>query len=163
MCGNFKAAYMRYKIIFYTALFFSAFFYTTPIQAQAMTAEQIVQQNLESYNKRDIDGFMQSFSPDIAMYTFGDAKPNTVGLAAVRQRYQTLFEQSPNLHSTILKRMVLGNKVIDHEHIVGRMGADKPVELILIYEVANEKIVRVTAIRDWYYPASYIIHTPSSV
>lgn len=139
---------MQHKMMVYTALLFSAFFYTNITQAQKMTTEQVVQQNLESYNKRDIDGFMQSFSADIALYNFGNTTPQTVGLAAVRQRYQTLFNQSPRLHSTIIKRMVLGNKVIDHEHIVGRMGLEQPVEMILIYEVENEKIVRVTAIKD---------------
>jgi hypothetical protein len=139
---------MQRKLILYTALLFSAFFYNSPVHAQIMTAEQIVQQNLESYNKRDIEGFMSSFSDDIALYTFGETKPTTVGLVAVRQRYQTLFAQSPNLHSTIVKRMVLGNKVIDHERIVGRMGAATPVEMVLIYEVSKGKIVRVTAIRD---------------
>lgn len=113
-----------------------------------MTPEQIVQQNLDSYNKRDINGFMSSFSENISLYAYGQTQPTTVGLAAVRQRYQTLFDQSPKLHSTIVNRMVLGNKVIDHEHIVGRMGADTPVEMILIYEVENEKIVRVTAINN---------------
>jgi hypothetical protein len=139
---------MQYKMILYKALLYGAFFYATPSKAQQMTPEQIVQQNLDSYNKRDIEGFMQSFGTDIALFSFGNPTPNTVGLTAVRQRYQNLFDQSPKLHSTIVKRMVLGNKVIDHEHIVGRMGADTPVEMILIYEVENEKIVRVTVIKD---------------
>lgn len=139
---------MQYKMILYTALLFSAFFYAIPSKAQKMMPEQIVQQNLDSYNKRDINGFMSSFSENISLYTYGQIQPTTVGLAALRQRYQALFDQSPKLHSTIVKRMVLGNKVIDHEHIVGRMGADTPVEMILIYEVENEKIVRVTVIKD---------------
>jgi hypothetical protein len=59
-----------------------------------------------------------------------------------------LFDASPKLHSTILHRTVMGNKVIDHESITGRKDSDVPIELILIYEVSGDKIVRMTVIRE---------------
>ena len=43
--------------------------------------------------------------------------------------------------------MVMGNKVIDHESITGRMGNDDIPELIVVYEVIEEKINRITIIR----------------
>ncbi len=117
------------------------------INAQKLSPEQIVQKNLTAYNKRDIQGFMASFSNDIALYNYGDAKPSIVGKDAIKGFYQKVFEASPKLHSTILKRIVFDNKVIDHEQIVGRVGSEKPVEIILIYEIGNQKIVKMTAIR----------------
>ena len=90
---------------------------------------------------------MASFSEDITMYNWSDTLPATAGLAAVRARYKALFDASPKLHSTILKRIVFDNKVIDHEYITGRMGAVEPVELVLIYEVRGDKIFKVTVIR----------------
>jgi hypothetical protein len=59
-----------------------------------------------------------------------------------------LFDASPKLHSTILKRIVFNNKVIDHERIVGRQGSDAPLEIVVIYEVNEGKIFRLTAIRN---------------
>jgi hypothetical protein len=59
--------------------------------AQTRTPEQIVQENLDFYNKRDIDGFMTSFSNEIALYTFPEAKPATVGLEAVREIVQRII------------------------------------------------------------------------
>ncbi len=115
--------------------------------SQKMTPEQIVQENLDFYNNRDIKGFMSSFSEDIKMYAFGNETPTAVGLQKVEQLYSALFKNSPKLHSTILKRIVFGNKVIDHESIVGRNGEKNVLELVLIYEVENQKINKITVIR----------------
>jgi hypothetical protein len=134
---------------FFVFFIFFSLFNIAPCEAQkkTMTVEQVVQANLDCYNKRDIEGFMSFFSPDIQFYNFADNKMTIDGLAQCRKVYQELFDLSPKLHSTILKRIVLDNKVIDHESIVGRRGADEVVELILIYEVKDHKIYRVTVIR----------------
>ncbi|MBT8115147.1 MAG: nuclear transport factor 2 family protein [Arenicella sp.] len=109
--------------------------------------ESVVQSNLDAYNQRDIDGFMASISGEIELYGYGNPEPSLAGAAAVRDFYLQLFENSPGLKSTILSRIVIGNKVIDHESITGRNGSDELVELVLIYEVENQQIVRITVIR----------------
>jgi hypothetical protein len=113
----------------------------------AMSPEQVVQANLDAYNARDIERFMHSFAPEIEMYNFNDGKLMAKGLVAVRELYRELFELSPKLHSTIKQRIVFDNKVIDHEYIVGRRGSDAPIEMVLIYEVLGEKIVKTIAMR----------------
>jgi hypothetical protein len=119
------------------------------IQAQnARNPVEIVQENLDFYNQRNIDGFMSSFTDSIALYTFGKAEPVAKGTEAIRTLYKALFDISPNLYSTILNRSVIGNKVIDHESIVGRKGSQVPIELVMIYEVLDDKIVRMTVIRE---------------
>jgi hypothetical protein len=109
--------------------------------------EAIVQENLDAYNKRDIEAFMQSFSDSIVVTNYADKSVIAKGLVQVRAVYQSLFDASPQLHSTILKRIVFDNKVIDHESIVGRRGVTTPIELIAIYEVKLDKIVAMTFIR----------------
>jgi len=113
-----------------------------------LSAEQVVQKNVEGYNRRDIRGFIECFSPDISLYTFPDPEPTLEGLEAIQKFYRQLFEASPKLHSTILKRIVFNNKVIDHESIIGRQGSDVPLEIVVIYEVNEGKIFRLTAIRN---------------
>ena len=115
--------------------------------AQNSSPEQIVQQNLDYYNNRDIEGFMRCFSEDIVIYSFDDPKITASGLEEVRKLYTALFQNSPNLHSTIVNRIVFDNKVIDHESIVGRKGSADILELVLIYEVKNDKIYKITVIR----------------
>lgn len=114
---------------------------------QNVSPEQVVQKNLDFYNKRDIEGFMSSFSDSIAFYNFSDNKITAMGLTEVRKLYTELFDSSPKLHSTILKRIIFDNKVIDHESIVGRRGSTDILELVLIYEVKNDKIYKVTVMR----------------
>lgn len=114
---------------------------------QAQNAEKVVQRNLNAYNAREIKAFMAEFTDDIKLINFSDQKIITEGKSAIEKLYSELFEQSPSLHSTILKRMVLENKVIDHESITGRKGNAEAIELIMIYEVKDDKIYKMTVIR----------------
>ncbi len=123
------------------------FSFTKQSMAQTAKPEAIVQKNLDCYNNRDLDGFMSYFADSISLVNFSDQKIVANGLTEIRALYKNLFDASPNLHSTILKRMVLGNKVIDHESIVGRKGSAEVLEIILIYEVEGDKIVKMTTVR----------------
>ena len=124
------------------------FFTCTTMTAQKATAEAIVQANLDAYNTGDIDGFMSYFSSEIEMVNFADGTQTAKGLTAVRDIYEPYFKASPDLHSTILQRVVIGNKVIDHESITGRYGSDDVLKLVLIYEVEEGKITKITVIRE---------------
>lgn len=118
-----------------------------PALSQPPTPEQVVQQQLDTYNRRDIEAFMALFCEDVEIFNHADGKKIVAGAAACRQFYQELFEQSPRLHSQLLNRIVMGNKVIDHERITGRRGNDQPYELVMIYEVSGGKICRATVVR----------------
>lgn len=115
--------------------------------AQEMTPEQVVQKSMESYNNLDIETFMAVMDANVTFHNFADGTITMKGAVACREFYSKLFDASPNLNSTVLTRTVFGNKIIDHEYIVGRNGSPEPIELVLIYEVENEKIVKVTVLR----------------
>ena len=117
------------------------------LHAQNNNVESVVQANLDAYNNRDIESFMSYISDEIEMYEFDSQKQTVKGADACRKIYTELFEVSPKLHSTILKRIVFDNKVIDHEYIVGRRGSDTAIELVLIYEVKEGKIFRISVMR----------------
>lgn len=116
--------------------------------SQSKTPEQIVQENLDFYNQKDIEGFSSLLSSNIKLYEFGRVKPKSVGLYGVKKLYKKLFENSPNLKSTLINRIIIGNMVIDKEHIVGRNGVKEALELVVIYEVTNQKISKLTVIRN---------------
>jgi len=117
------------------------------IKTQKMTPEQVVQANLDAYNTNDIEGFMQCFAPQVTMYSFETGEQTAQGLEAVRAIYEPYFKASPKLHSTILQRTVFVNTIIDHESITGRYGSDEILELVLIYEVHDHKIDKITVLR----------------
>lgn len=112
-----------------------------------MSPKEIIQKNLDAYNSLDINTFMSCFHPKIKLFNFGNEQPTAIGKEEVQRIYQSLFLQSPNLHSTIIKRIAFENKIIDHESITGRMGNKDIIEMVLIYEVEEEKIIKITAIK----------------
>ena len=133
------------KLGFFIAI---SLMYPTLQAQQTRTPEEIVQENLDFYNQRNLEGFMSSFTDSIALFTFGKTEPVAKGKEAIRNLYKGLFDASPKLHSTILHRSIIGNKIIDHESIVGRKGSNVPIELVMVYEVSDDKIVRMTVVRE---------------
>jgi hypothetical protein len=117
------------------------------INMQQPSAEQVVQQQLEAYNNRNINSFMATMSTEIVLYNFADGKLLAQGFKDVKAMYSSLFSQSPQLHSELTNRIVLGNQVIDHETITGRMGSSEAIELVVIYEVSESKIYKITVLR----------------
>ena len=111
------------------------------------TPEEVVQKQLDTYNARDIEGFMSVMSKEVEVFNFGAEKPIASGYEEVKSLYSNLFNKSPELFSTLKNRMVMDNKVIDHESITGRMGSIRVIELVVIYEVIGQKISRITVIR----------------
>ena len=110
-----------------------------------MTAEQIVQQQLDAYNNRDIEAFIALFAEDAQVLKYPTNEVLAKGTAQVKALYTRLFSDSPKLHSQLIHRSVLGNRVIDHEKITGRAGADV-VELAVVYEVNKGKISKCLVI-----------------
>jgi len=107
------------------------------------TPSQIVQRQVNAYNARDIEAFMNTYSDTIKVYDF----PNTLkydGKEKMRKTYQSMFERVPNLYCEIKNRITLNNKVIDREYV--RFG-DNYANVIAIYEVTNGKISKVTFIK----------------
>ena len=111
-----------------------------------MTPQQLIQQQVDAYNQRDLQAFTTCFHQDIKLYNYGESAPYLTGMDALAASYKEVFEQSPNLHATIDYRIVLGNTIIDHEKVTGRKGIDF-IEVVVIYQVEGEKIKSVTYIR----------------
>lgn len=116
---------------------------TTETSTSISEVEAIVQKNLDAYNARDIDAFMEDYSDSVKLYGY----PNTLqtdGKEAMRKSYAIWFEHTPDLKAVVKKRIVIGNKVIDEEQVTAN---GKLFEAVAIYEVENGKIVKVTFIQ----------------
>lgn len=102
--------------------------------------EVLVQQQLNAYNARDMEAFLVPYSDSVELYDF----PNKLlakGKAAMQTMYAETFKTTPELHCEIVKRIVLGNTVIDHERVSGK--SNEKIEAIAEYEIENGKIKRV--------------------
>ncbi|MFC7442785.1 nuclear transport factor 2 family protein [Laceyella putida] len=78
-----------------------------------------VQQQLEAYNAKELERFLAAFAPSVQVYDH----LNTLvlsGMDAFARHYAVLFAKYPAMKAELVSRMRVGNKVIDHERIVGR-------------------------------------------
>jgi hypothetical protein len=124
-----------------------ALFVLSILAMQSQSPEQVVQKQLEAYNQRDIVKFMDTMSQNVALYNFADGQVLAQGFDAVKSTYALLFAKSPELNSKLINRIVLGNQVIDHESITGRMGRSEVIELAVIYEIKEGKIAKISVLR----------------
>ena len=108
--------------------------------------EGVVQHQLEAYNARDLARFVAVYSDDIRLYRLPATAPALVGKAALAGMYATQRFKRPGLHAELLNRMVIGNKVIDHERISGVR--DQPFEVAAAYEVIDG-LIRTA----WFFSA----------
>jgi len=108
------------------------------------TPDAIVQQQLEAYNYQDIDMFMETYADNVELYNY----PNNLfvnGKAQMRDIYERLFAETPDLYAELENRTIIGNKVIDKEKV--RMNGET-IFAVAIYEVENGLIKKVTFIRE---------------
>jgi hypothetical protein len=108
--------------------------------------EAVVQRQLVAYNARDLERFLAGYSDDVRLYRPPATDPAIAGKAAFADFYATQRFNRAGLHADVLNRMVLGNKVIDHERIFGV--GEEPFEVAIVYEVSDERIRHV-----WVFPA----------
>jgi hypothetical protein len=103
--------------------------------------EDVVQRQLDAYNARDLEAFCDTYAETIEIIRLPEAVPALRGRAALRAFYAEHRFNRPALRASIRNRMVLGNKVVDHESVEGLDHA--PREVVAIYEVVDTLIARV--------------------
>jgi len=104
--------------------------------------EAIVQAQLEAYNARDLNAFLATYAENAELFEH-PSKLLASGMAQLRERYAARFAD-PILHALVLKRIVMGNIVIDQER-VRRMFPAGPgtLDAVAMYEVQGQRITRV--------------------
>ncbi len=102
--------------------------------------EAIVQRQLNAYNARNIDSFIDTYSDDIEVFN-SKGKLIIKGHEKLREEYEGFFKSTTNLYCQIEQRMVFKNFVVDKEKV--RAGKDIHFA-VAIYEVAEGKIKKVT-------------------
>jgi hypothetical protein len=112
---------------------------------EAFDPEAVVQRQLDAYNARDLERFVREYTEDVVVYRMPDPNPVIVGRDALAAYYRENRFNLPGLHATLVKRMVIGNKVIDQEHIVGV--GDAPIDAAVVFEVTGRGISTVWMFR----------------
>jgi imidazolonepropionase-like amidohydrolase len=103
------------------------------------TPTALAQRQLNAYNCRNIEAFLEQYSDDVEIYTYPDKLMNK-GKEEMRKIYSEMFEKTPALHCELLGRFVQGNIVIDKERVKFGSGM---IEAVAIYHIENNKIKKV--------------------
>ena len=104
-------------------------------------ATSLAQEQLDAYNNRNIEAFLKPYSDDVKVYAFPDQLLYE-GKAKMREEYTAMFNQLPDLNCKLVNRMVLNNKVIDHEEVV-IMKSQPKIYAIAVYTITDGKISEV--------------------
>ena len=115
-----------------------------------------VRMQLAACNARDIEAFMPWWAEDCEYHAF----PSTLlakGAAAIKARHIERFRE-PDLHGTLLARIVVGNLVVDHETVQRTFPEGwGEVDVIGIYEIEGGKIARA-----WFKMGQPRLHAPTA-
>lgn len=111
-----------------------------------MQPSQPVQRQLEAYNAKDLAAFIACYHADVCIYRMPALEPVIIGQDALAHFYANKRFSNSKLRAEVLKRMVVGNKVLDHERVYGM--TENPYEVVVVYEVQDSLILNA-----WFYPA----------
>ena len=103
--------------------------------------ESIVQKQVEFYNNHDLEGFISTYHEDIEIFNFRDKSLIIQGKSNLPNRYKERFEVQ-KAHADIVNRMIVGNVVIDHEH-VKYVTSDEIMKVVAIYQIEDGLIRKV--------------------
>lgn len=105
----------------------------------AETPVALAQRQLNAYNLRNIEAFLEPYADDVEVYLF-PGKLLYKGKEQMRKEYSGMFETTPDLHCELLGRIEQGNVVIDKERV---RFSNKMIEAVAIYHIENNKIKKV--------------------
>ncbi len=104
------------------------------------TPEQIVQRQINAYNAKNIDAFLDTYADTIEIFNFPN-ESTLKGKEHLRSKFTKTFESPSSLYCEIKNRMVMGTKIIDEEYV--HFG-DHKYSVVAIYEIEDGKIAKVT-------------------
>lgn len=101
---------------------------------------------VEAYNRHDAKAFSEFFAVNAQCFEH----PNKLAQGSRQEIFDTyteVFRRVPQNRTTVLHRIIIGNRVIDHER-VQRAPDTVPFDAVAIYELRDGLIQRFDLVRD---------------
>lgn len=108
--------------------------------------ESLIQKQLDYYNANDLEGFISTYHKDIEILNLEDQSLILTGIDDLKEKYKERFYVQ-KVQAKLVNRMVIGNKVIDHESVSG-IKENEDVKAIAVYQVEDDLIRRVWFLFD---------------
>jgi hypothetical protein len=113
--------------------------------AELLRPAHVAQGQLDAYNVQDLDAFCAFYAPDVVVAELNG--PVTMrGREEFRAKYAGIFAQNPTNRAELVGRVVIGNRVIDHERVTRTAGGES-FDVAAIYTIADGLIVRVDFVK----------------
>lgn len=109
-----------------------------------MSPAEVVDRQIAAYNARSAEAFSATYAEDVHFFLMPNQKLAVRGRSALHSHYAANVFSREGLRAEVVSRLVLGNKVVDHEVTHGL--TPQPLESLVIYEVAEDLIQAV-----WFY------------
>ena len=121
-------------------------FISTIFSHDTISVTELVDNQIEAYNSRNINAFAALYHDSVEVYNFPN-KLSYRGKDILIERYGKLFKSMKKLKAVSLNRLVLGNKVVDLEETQryekNTKRPDRVSKVIVIYEIEDGLIRRV--------------------
>jgi len=104
---------------------------------------QLVMSQLEAYNSRNLQKFIECFHDEIKVYRLNSNELTSSGMAAFTNGYEPLFSNNPNLHCKLISRVVVADLIVDEEYVTGASNYPNGVHAFAVYGFRDNKIDRV--------------------
>ena len=108
-------------------------------------AEQAASLQLAAYNARDIESFLHCYSDDIELLDLKTGEIFCSGHIEMRAIYGAMFNRCPDLHCTLVKRIICGDIAIDEEHVIGQVPG-RITHATAIYQVNDAGLI----VKAWF-------------
>lgn len=115
---------------------------------KVLSPEATVQKQIETFNAHDLEAFLATFSEELEVHGLPAGASPPSGKARLREIYTERFRNNPDLHASVLDRIVSGAYVIQRERISGRAGGKGVLEAVVIYQVEQGTIRRMWTLGD---------------
>jgi hypothetical protein len=107
-----------------------------------------VQRQIDRFNAHDLEGYLALFAEDLEVAELPASDWGTRNKAWLRGVYAERFRTNPDLRASTEAQLVSGTFVIETERIRGRVGQAGPLDVVVVYQVKEGKIVRMWELRD---------------
>ena len=106
-----------------------------------MSNLDIAQHQLDAYNAQNLDAYVSYFTEDCIVSSLNGV-PTETNRHAIKARYAKAFATFPQNKAELLKRIAVGDTVVDHELVIRAPGGEQ-FEIIAIYTFRDGLISRV--------------------
>lgn len=93
--------------------------------------DKIVQKQVERFNARDLDGFVNCYTSDVLVTNF-PSDTISIGRIALKEGYKGFYDKTANVEVKVSNRIVIGSTVIDQEVVTIN---DQRYLQVAVYEI----------------------------